>query len=114
MFEELERESKANNSKNNGNAEVKLFPINGLKNEHLGQDIKSFAKFFLKLQLAIYGILGFILIILASRLEMGILIIMGILLAFALLFALSYFVFLIVSGFGALVEDVNNIKRKLK
>ena len=115
MFEEIERLSSENNrdshnySENNGN---KLFEINGLTNKDIGKKIKSFSKFFLICQIVVYAFAAFVLlfVFLEAAEEEGFIMWILMVLGLGVTFVLSYYGFLLVSGFGALVEDVNSIK----
>lgn len=108
MFDEIERVSQGGNT----NGESKLFEIEGITNRDIGKKIKSFSKFFLKFTIAIY-IIALVIIFFASAAmadEGGLIFFLIYLVVFGIGFVASYYGFLIMSGFGALVEDVNAIK----
>lgn len=96
------------NSYSNG----KLFEINGITNRDIGHKIKSFSKFFLKFTIFLYAVCAFIMFFYcASFAEYGgIFVYIIILVSLGIGFVMSYYGFLIMSGFGALVEDVNTLK----
>lgn len=108
MFDEIERVSQENYT----GGEKKLFEIEGITNKDIGKKIKSFSKFFLKFTIVIY-VIALVIIFFASAAmaeEGGLLFFLIYLIVFAIGFVASYYGFLIMSGFGALVEDVNAIK----
>lgn len=115
MFDELENAPKSKQNNNNGTK--KSFPIDGITNKEIGSKIKSFAKVFLKIQNVILIILAFISVIgCLATLEdsdgLSLLILIGAGITYFLIFIFNYYVFLFISGFGAVVEDVNAIKSK--
>jgi len=108
MFEEIERASQSGNA----GGEKKLFEIEGITNKDIGKKIKSFSKFFLKFTIVIYIIALVICFFGCASIadEGGLFAFLIILISFGIGFVASYYGFLIMSGFGALVEDVNAIK----
>lgn len=112
MFEEMEQSSRNNQNYNN----QKTFAIEGITNKEVGKKIKSFSKTFLKIEIVLMAILGFFYVIgflnMADYMEGGealiYLLIIG--LVFFFMFVSFYFSFLLMSGFGAVVEDINAIK----
>ena len=115
MFEEIERLSSENNRGSNNYNEFngsKLFEINGLTNKDIGKKIKSFSKFFLIFQIVVYAITAFIMLFVAldAAEEEGFIMWLLMVLGLGVAFVFSYYGFLLVSGFGALVEDMNSLK----
>ena len=112
MFEEMEQSSRNNQNYNN----QKTFAIEGITNKEVGKKIKSFSKTFLKIEIVLMAIAGFFTLInflnMADYMDGGyaliFLLIMGLIYFF--MFVGMYFGFLIMSGFGAMVEDINAIK----
>lgn len=112
MFEEMEQSSRNNQNYNN----QKTFAIEGITNKEVGKKIKSFSKTFLKIEIVLMAIMAFFTLIsflnMADYMDGGYaliyLLIMGLL--FFFMFVGMYFGFLIMSGFGAVVEDINAIK----
>lgn len=113
MFEEIEKISKKEekSEENKFNKVKKMFPIDDISNKDIGEKIKSFTKFFLKLQVVLYVLAAAIMLIavLASGEEETIIAFLITIPILAVAFIGSYYMFLIVSGFGALVEDVNSL-----
>ena len=114
MFEEIERESSQNNynSYNSGN-KGKMFEIDGITNKDIGRKIKSFAKFFLKFSIFLYvvsAVIVFFICMSSDYPEETILMFFGYAISLCIAFVFSYYGFLLVAGFGALIEDVNSIK----
>ena len=113
MFEEIEKISKKEekSEENKFNKVKKMFPIDDISNKDIGEKIKSFTKFFLKLQVVLYVLAAAIMLIavLASGEEEAIISFLITIPILAVAFIGSYYMFLIVSGFGALVEDVNSL-----
>lgn len=113
MFEEIEKISKKEekSEENKFNKVKKMFPIDDISNKDIGEKIKSFTKFFLKLQVVLYVLAAAIMLIavLASGEEEAIIAFLITIPILAVAFIGSYYMFLIVSGFGALVEDVNSL-----
>lgn len=111
MFEEMEELSTRNTNNNNN----KKFPIDGITNKEIGKKIKSYAKVFLKIEIvglviaAFFILVGFLDIADYAGSEAILILIFGGLGLF-LTFVTAYFMFLITSGFGALIEDTNAIK----
>lgn len=109
MFEEMEQVT-------NNNQNEKTFMIEGITNKEIGKKIKSFSKTFLKLEIVLLIICAFFSLIgflnMADYMEGGyaLLYLLIMALVFFLIFVGAYFGFLITSGFGALVEDINFIK----
>ena len=99
--------------------EGNLFEVENITNHEIGQKIKLFSKIFLRIEvcfLAFLSLVMFMSICLSAR-ELGAGIFLILLFATFLIiisFGLAYYIFLIVSGFGALVEDVNNIKENFQ
>ena len=113
MFEEIEKISKKEekSEENKFNKVKKMFPIDDISNKDIGEKIKSFTKFFLKLQVVLYVLAAAIMLIavLASGEEEAIIAFLITIPILSVAFIGSYYMFLIVSGFGALVEDVNSL-----
>ena len=115
MFEEIERESSQNNYNNYNNAgnNGKLFEIDGITNKDIGKKIKSFARFFLKFTIFLYivsAVIFFFVCMSSDYPEETIWIFFGYAIGLCIAFVFSYYGFLLVAGFGALIEDVNSIK----
>ena len=114
MFGDLEvkivEEDDEIDEKEEKESESLIFIDTDLTHEEIGQKIKAFAKLFHKLR-KILCIIAVIVSIIYMFMGGGFnaiifLIIIGI------SYVVSNFIFLIESGFGALVEDVNSIKNK--
>lgn len=91
--------------------EEKLFQIDGITNKGIGKKIKSFSKFFIKFQIFLCVLIAIIMLFVCFSVgEEGLLSYVIILVSLIVGFVGSYFIFLIASGFGALVEDINSIK----
>jgi len=111
MFEEMEQ-----SSRNNQNNNQKTFAIEGITNKEVGRKIKSFSKTFLKIEIVLMAIMGFFLLInflnIADYMDGGyaLLYLLIMALIFFFMFVGIYFSFLLMSGFGAVVEDINAIK----
>ena len=115
MFEEIEKESYQNdyNNYNNSGNSGKLFEIDGITNKDIGRKIKAFAKFFLKFSIFIYigsAVIFFFICMGSDYPEETIWIFFIYAIALSIAFVVSYYGFLLVAGFGALIEDVNSIK----
>lgn len=115
MFEEIEKMAKeGKNEGNKVNDVKKLFQIDDISNKDIGQKIKSFTKFFLKLQVVLYVIAAAIMLIAvisSGGEEEAIIALLISVPVLAIAFIGSYYMFLIISGFGALVEDVNSLTK---
>ena len=107
MFEEIEKISKKEekSEENKFNKVKKMFPIDDISNKDIGEKIKSFTKFFLKLQVVLYVLAAAIMLIavLASGEEEAIVAFLISIPVLAVAVIGSYDMFFIVSGFGALV-----------
>lgn len=92
-----------------------LFKVEDISNKEIGSKIKDFSKIIYKIQVFIYVVFGIIMLIgtFMEIEELGGSIFLAIIIIAFIVFglsALAYYLFLIISGFGALVEDVNAIK----
>lgn len=128
MFDEIDKEREKQEKKvekndkiiqtSNGNFD-NMFEVENITNKEIGNKIKIFSKIFLKIEmcfLAFLTLVMFVGICVSSR-ELGEGIFLTLLfVAFIIFisFVLAYYLFLIVSGFGALIEDVNYIKENMK
>lgn len=113
MFEEIEKVAEKGKNKEDAiNDAKKLFQIDDISNKDIGQKIKSFTKFFLKLQVVLYVLVMAIMLIVvisSGGEEEALIAFLISIPVIAIAFVGSYYMFLIVSGFGALVEDVNSL-----
>lgn len=112
MFDEIE------NEKEPLKEERKIFDEDNISNKEIGKKIKLFAKIFFKIQkyfliifvaLAIIGVFAslenFRSDVLLAFIMIG--------LTAVVLITLAYYGFLLISGFGALIEDVHAIKESV-
>ena len=101
---------------NNKNKKIKLFEVERIKNDNVGQKIKTFSKFFFELQIILYLIIAIVFIVglIADASNISLFIFFVIMLGLGLCFIISYYLFLIIFGFGSMVENVNVIKNNLK
>lgn len=109
MFEEIDQEKEAIQETR------PIFEEDHITNKDIGTRIKLFSRFFFKVQKYFLTIIAVLMLIgiFASLEELDGEIFLGFIIVgatIAVLFVFAYYLFLIVSGFGALVEDVHAIK----
>lgn len=115
MFDEIDSVKEERIEKKKIEDEKNFFEVGNITNKEIGSKIKVFSKIFLKIQMFVLAMMTFFIFMgtIISISETGpeaIFVLFGGVLVIAIWFVIAYYFFLIISGFGALVEDINSIK----